>query len=71
MSTLSGTRAIADALDVSPSTALRLIRAKLLRAWKLPGGKRSPYRVDREDLRRFREAMMRGEILMSETQERK
>jgi hypothetical protein len=61
MSTLSGTRAIADALDVSPSSALRLIRSKLLRAWKMPG-RTSPYRVEREELRRFREALERGEV---------
>ena len=68
MSTLTGTRAIGMALDnVSPSTVSRLIKAKLIRAYKIPGrGRTSPWRVDRPEIARFREAMRSGDIAIAQ-----
>lgn len=64
MSSLTGTRAIGEALDnISPTTVARLIKLGLLKATKLPGrGPTTPWRVSREEIARFRELMRTGSI---------
>ena len=64
MSSITGTSAIGKALDnISASTVVRLIRLGLLKASKTPGrGKTTPWRCDRSEIARFREAMRSGEI---------
>lgn len=64
MSSLTGTRAIGEALDnISPTTVARLIKLNLLKATKMPGrGRTTPWRVDRNEIARFRELMRTGEV---------
>jgi hypothetical protein len=66
MSPLAGTAAMGKVLDgVSSSTVLRLIKLGLLPAWKGPG-RTSPYRVDRAELHRLRDALRAGEVTLPE-----
>ncbi len=64
MSSITGTSAIGKALDnISPTTVARLIKLGLLKATKCPGrGRTTPWRVSREEIARFQEAMRTGEI---------
>ena len=63
-SSVTGCTEIGRLLDnISPTTVARLIKLGLIKATKMPGrGRTTPWRVSREEIARFREAMRTGEI---------